>query len=177
VYDEIMRVPLYVRVPGRTTAGTTTDALASHIDLARTVAAIAGVSEAPSLAGIDLTPVLANPSLPGRPSVLFAQDSAWYERCIHTRYAIRGVTDGRYKYARYYGVGGSTTQYGTPWRHPKLFDTDAAFADQDHELYDLGEDPYELVNLANDRGHRPLVREWFHRLKEEESTHFGPLAV
>ena len=121
-------------------------------------------------------PVLAEPGLPGRESVLFAQDSAWYERCIPLRYAIRGMFDGRFKYARYYGVGGSTTQYGEPWRKPKLFDVDAAFEDHDHELYDLQEDPHELVNLANDRGQRAQLRDWFHRLRDEEAAHFAPLA-
>ena len=177
IYDEIMRVPLYARVPALTQPGTRTDALSSHVDLTRTIAAIGGLREAPTLPGRDLTPVLANPGLPGRETVLFAQDSAWYERCIPLRYAIRGMFDGRYKYARYYGVGGSTTQYGKPWRTPKLFDVDAAFEDHDHELYDLEEDPAELVNLANDRGRRRELREWFHRLKAEEAEHFAPISA
>jgi arylsulfatase len=176
LYDEIMRVPLYIRVPGVTTAGTCSDALATHVDLARTIAALGGVASAPSLPGADLTPELAAPgSGSGREAVLFAQDSAWYERCIHTRYAMRGMSDGRHKYARYYGVGGSTTQYGAPARHPKLYDVDAAFEDQDHELYDLGEDPGELVNLAMDRGYRREVRESFYRLRELEAVEFAAL--
>jgi arylsulfatase A-like enzyme len=159
-----------------TQPGTRTEALATHVDLTRTVAALGGIAAAPSLPGVDLTSILADPSLTGRDSVLFAQDSAWYERCIPLRYAIRGMFDGRYKYARYYGVGGSTTQYGQPWRKPKLFDVDAAFEDQDHEFYDLHEDPHELVNLANDRGRRGEVREWFERLRGEEAENFGALA-
>ena len=49
-----------------------------------------------------------------------------------------------------------------------MFDVDSAFEDQDHELYDLQEDPYELVNLAMDRGHRGEAREWFARLADLE---------
>ena len=63
VYEEIMRVPLYVRAPGITTPGTTTDALSTHIDLARTVASLAGADD-PSLVGQDLLPVLRDPSTP-----------------------------------------------------------------------------------------------------------------
>jgi arylsulfatase A-like enzyme len=170
-----MRVPLYVKVPGVTRPGTSTAALTSHVDLAKTIAAMAGVNETPSIAGVDLSPVLADPSTHVRDHVLFAQDSAWYESCIHLRYAIRGLFDGRYKYARYYGVGGSTTQIGKPWRTPKQFDVDAAFEDHDHELYDLHEDPHELVNLAHDRGRRHELRGWFERLREEEARHFAPL--
>ena len=43
VYDEIMRVPLYVKVPGTTTPGSVTSALGSHVDLAATICSLAGV--------------------------------------------------------------------------------------------------------------------------------------
>ncbi len=172
VYEEIMRVPLYARVPGVTRPGTKTDALGTHADLARTVVALAGVSE-PPLPGNDLTPVLRDPAMPGRDLVLFAQDQAWYESCIHLRYAIRGLFDGRHKYARYYGVGGGFTQIGRPWPVPKRVDLDARFDDHDHELYDLQEDPHELVNLANDRGRRAELRAWFDRLRDEERHAFA----
>lgn len=174
VYQENVNVPLYIRVPGVTSAGATTAALSTHVDLAATICAIGGapLDAHPSLSGVDLTPVLKDTNAKARDSVLFALDSAQYERCIHTRYAIRGIFDGRYKYARYYGVGGSTTQIGRRWPSPKLFDDDAAFEDHDHEWYDLAEDPDELVNLANDRGRRAELREWFGRLKVEEAAAF-----
>lgn len=169
VYDEIMRVPLYLRVPGRTTPGSTTAALTSHVDLATTLPILCGATEPlPSMQGIDVSALLDTPEAEGREHVLFCQDSAWYERCIPTRYAMRGMFDGRFKYTRYYGVGGSTTPYGTVWPTPKLFDVDAAFEDHDHELYDLHEDPHELVNLANDRGRRRGLRGFFNQLIELE---------
>jgi arylsulfatase len=176
VYEEVMRIPLYVRAPGLAMPGTSTDALATHVDLARTICGLAGVDgEADALPGVDLTDVLADPATPGREHVLFAQDSAWYDRCIPLRYAIRGIFDGRHKYARYYGVGGGTDQYGRADRNPKLFGEDAAFEDHDHELYDLREDPHELVNLAHDRGRRAELRSWFERLKDAEAKEFAPL--
>jgi arylsulfatase A-like enzyme len=171
VYDEIMRIPLYVKAPGITQPGTRTDALASHVDLATTIPMLGGAAreEIPTFQGHDLRPVLTDPSASVRDHILFAQDTAWYERCIPLRYAIRGVFDGRHKYARYYGVGGGTSPTTGPPKGPKLFDVDAAFEDQDHELYDLADDPHELVNLANDRGRRHEVREWFGRLAELEA--------
>ena len=33
----------------------------------------------------------------------------------------------------------------------------------------LHDDPHELLNLANDRGRRREVREWFDRLRDEEA--------
>lgn len=176
VYNEIMRVPLYVRAPGRIAPGGSTDALASAVDLASTIASLAGLSvaEFPSLKGVDLSPVLSDPTSTAREQVLFAQDSAHTVNIRHTRYALRGVFDGRYKYARYYGVGGGKPNDdfgGKP--SAKLYDVDSAFDDQDHELYDLQEDPDELVNQAHDRGRRAEIRERFAALRALEASAFA----
>ena len=179
VYDEIMRVPLYIRVPGVTTPGSRTSALASHVDLAATIGALAGVPAGtadptagrPTLQGTDLGPVLADPSASVRDHVVFAQDSAQTEHLNQVRYALRGFFDGRTKYARYYGVGGGKPSTGLWGKDPgtKLFDVDCAFDDNDHELYDHDSDPGELVNLANDRSRRAEVREHYERLRAWEA--------
>jgi len=171
VYDEIMRVPLYVRVPGRTSPGTTSTALATHVDLASTICALAG-AEGGGLQGVDLSPVLADPAAAVRDHVLFAQDSAQTTNLNNVRYALRGFFDGRTKYARYYGVGGGKPSTGLWGRSPgrKLYDVDCAFDDQDHEWYDHDDDAVELVNLANDRGRRRELRAHFERLREYEAA-------
>ena len=186
VYDEIMRVPLYVRAPGRTTPGTTTAALATHVDLAATICSLAGVDPAgvldgrgrPSIQGVDLGPVFGDPARTVRDHVLFAQDSAQTAQLNGVRYALRGFFDGRTKYARYYGVGGGKPSTGLWGKDPgqKLFDVDAAFDDQDHEWYDHGEDPFELVNFANDRTRRGELRELFARLRDYEAEELDALA-
>jgi hypothetical protein len=107
-----------------------------------------------------------------REHVLFAHDTAHTDNINQTRYAIRGFFDGRTKYARYYGVGGGKPSSGL-WGRPqgeKLFGVDAAFEDQEHELYDLGEDPHELVNLAMDHGRRAELRACYERLREYEAA-------
>jgi arylsulfatase len=174
VYEEIMNVPLYVRVPGTTTPGTQSSALATHVDLASTIASLAGIDAAdhPTLQGVDLSPVLSEPNTSVRDHVLFAQDTAHTDQINQTRYAYRGFFDGRTKYARYYGVGGGKPSSGL-WGRPqgeKLFGVDAAFEDQEHELYDLGEDPHELVNLAMDHGRRAELRACYERLREYEAA-------
>ena len=91
-----------------------------------------------------------------RDHVLFAHATAHTSNIRATRWAIRGVFDGRHKYARYYGVGGGLPNddfTGVPT--PMLYGPDAAFEDQEHEWYDQQEDPHELVNLAMDNGRRP----------------------
>ncbi|HZU80825.1 MAG TPA: sulfatase-like hydrolase/transferase [Acidimicrobiales bacterium] len=178
VYDEIMRVPLYVRAPGVTAPGSRTDALATHVDLAATVCALAGVDAGTSVQGVDLSPVFADPSARVRDHVLFAQDSAQTENLNGVRYALRGFFDGRTKYARYYGVGGGKPSTGLWGRDPgsKLYDVDAAFDDQDHEWYDHDVDPAELVNLAHDRARRSELREVFERLRVYEAAELDALA-
>jgi len=186
VYDEIMRVPLYVRVPGMTTPGTTSASLATHVDLAATICALAGLdaTEAfgpdgrPTLQGVDLSAVFADPTATVRDHVLFAQDSAQTQALNGVRYALRGFFDGRNKYARYYGVGGGKPSTGLWGKDPgrKLFDVDCDFDDQDHEWYDLDVDPFELENLANDRGRRHVLREAFDRMRAYEVQELDLLA-
>lgn len=177
VYEEIMHVPCYVRIPGVTQPGSVSDALATHVDLASTICALGGVDPAtqPSLKGVDLSPVLADPSASVRDHVLFAHDTAHTDEINHTRYAIRGFFDGQTKYARYYGVGGGKPGTGLWGKDPghKLFDVDADFVDQEHEWYDHAEDPHELVNLAHDAGRRSGLRDNYERLLEYEQAEFA----
>jgi arylsulfatase A-like enzyme len=176
VYEEIMHVPCYVRAPGVTTPGAQSHALATHVDLASTICSLGGVdpSAHPSLKGADLSPALRNPGTAVRDHVLFAHDTAHTRNINNTRYAIRGFFDGRTKYARYYGVGGGKPASGFSKRiGQKLYDVDAAFEDQEHEWYDLNEDPHEMVNLAHDRARRPELRANFERLLEYERAEFS----
>ena len=126
--------------------------------------------------GADLSPVLADPTASVRDHVLFAHDTAHTNRINHTRYAIRGFFDGRTKYARYYGVGGGKPGTGLWGKDPgrKLYDVDAAFSDQEHEWYDLAEDPHEMVNLAHDRGRRAELHANYERLLEYEAAELYP---
>lgn len=177
VYDEIMRVPLYAKVPGVTEPGSVSDALSSHVDLAATICALAGVDAArvrATVQGVDLSPVLADPDTTVRDHILFAQDSAQTVNLNGVRYALRGFYDGTTKYARYYGVGGGKPSTGL-WGKPpgeKLFDVDCAFDDNDHEWYHHDSDPLELVNLANDPSRRTELRDLYEQLRSYEKESF-----
>ena len=171
-----MKIPLYVVAPGVTKPGTVTDAMMSPVDLAATICELGGIQpDNADLPGKSMLPLWSDPNASGREYVLFAQEWAWYDGLINTRYASRGIFDGRFKYSRYYGVGGSSTTRGTPIEHPMIFGSDADFNDQEHELYDLYEDPGELINLAMDRGRRNEVHTWYERLIEAELEEFSKL--
>jgi arylsulfatase len=175
VYSEIMNVPCYLKIPGVTSPGSVSSALASHVDLAPTICALAGVdpTSVAGLAGVDLGPALSDPGASVRDHVLFAMDSAHTARVHDTRYALRGYFDGRLKYARYYGIGGGkpNDDFSLASRESyKRFDVDSTFEDQEHELYDLVDDPGELVNLAADTAGSALARERVATLLEYESA-------
>ena len=183
VYDEIMRVPLYVKVPGVTTAGSVTSVPRQprrpgrhHLLAGRGRRGVVG--RASTVQGADLSPVLADPSASVRDHILFAQDSAQTTELNKVRYALRGFYDGHTKYARYYGVGGGKPSTGL-WGKPpgtKLFDVDCAFDDNDHEWYDHDADPDELVNLANDRSRRSELRDAYERMRAYERESFVRLS-
>ncbi|MEM7094462.1 MAG: sulfatase-like hydrolase/transferase [Actinomycetota bacterium] len=175
-YQETMRIPLYLAAPGVTTPGSKTNALANHVDLARTIAEFAGVdaSDQPTLRGESMTPLFDDQSATIREFVLFAQEWPWYRGVEHTRYASSGIFDGRYKYCRYYGVGGGNDAAGTPLTGDSMqFGRDASFDDHDHEFYDLHEDPHEIVNLAMDRSRRDELRRRFVELRTIEDETYG----
>jgi arylsulfatase A-like enzyme len=174
-----MNVPCYVRVPGMTAPGSVSTSLASHVDLAPTICALAGVdpSRSDGLAGVDQSPVLVDPNASARDHVLFAMDSAHTAKVRDTRYALRGYFDGRVKYARYYGIGGGkpNDDFSLAARESrKRFGADAAFEDQEHEMYDLVDDPGELVNLAADPSRSREVRDHFASLLAYEAAELEP---
>ena len=151
--------------------------MGSHVDLAATICALGGVDPvraAATVQGADLTPVLTDPTASVRDHILFAQDSAQTTRAQPGALALRGFYDGRTEYARYYGVGGGKPSTGLWGKSPghKLFDVACAFDDNDHEWYDHGDDPDELVNLANDRSRGTELQELYERMRayEEESS-------
>jgi N-acetylglucosamine-6-sulfatase len=65
-YEESIRVPMVVRLPGEIPAGTVSDALVSNVDLAPTIADFAGASLPAD--GVSLRPLLTG-------SASFARDS------------------------------------------------------------------------------------------------------
>lgn len=179
-YQETMRIPLYLRVPGRTTPGTRTAALACHVDLARTIAELAGVetAKAPWLVGESLAPLFSDQQAKVRDYILFAQEWAWYVGVEHSRFASTGIFDGRHKYCRYYGIGSNgRDRMGLPFAGPMLLTPDCDFEDHEHEWYDLMEDPHELVNLAHDRGRRAELRRRFDELRAIERRAYAQIAT
>ena len=111
-YDCMARVPLLVRGPG-VAAGQRCRALVSTLDLVPLFYRAMGVEPPATLQGVDVSPLLAEPTREHREWVVSENSGAVM------------VRDDRFKYVQY--------------------------RNGDTELYDLGSDPNELVDLAQRR--------------------------
>ena len=107
LFDTTVRVPLRVKFPKGQFAGKRVDALVQHVDIAPTVAAMAGFSE-PLYMGHDLAPVAAG-EVPGH-EVAFAE---------HVDNFMRSVRDANHVYAEQ--VPGSANKWGLAMEEGNLF--------------------------------------------------------
>jgi arylsulfatase A-like enzyme len=129
-WEESIRVPGIVRYPRATAAGRSTGALFSHVDVAPTMLALAGLPIPSSMQGSDLSGVIRGAER--GPEAAFFQQFVPY-RSDNVLEGWRGVRTARHMYAR------TETE---PW-----------------VLYDLQADPDELRNLAADPASAPVREE------------------
>ncbi|MBD3243632.1 MAG: sulfatase-like hydrolase/transferase [Chitinivibrionales bacterium] len=129
-YEESVRIPLLMRLPGQIPAGTVVnDALVSNgLDLIPTLCDFAGITPPQGLRGMSLRPLThgVKPRAWRDDLLIELSKGMGLGRMIHT---------GRYKYARY-NTG-----------------------DHREELYDLELDPGEMRNLAEDAQYQELKSE------------------
>jgi arylsulfatase A-like enzyme len=111
-YDEVVRVPLILRAPGRVAAGKRIPALVEAIDVLPTILEVLGLPVPKGVQGRSLLPVI--------------EGSGRGARAVHAEFAnIKMIRTDRWKLVHYVRA-----PYG--------------------ELYDLQQDPYELMNRHDD---------------------------
>jgi choline-sulfatase len=145
-YDEAIRVPLIFSNPLAFPQAATTEALASLLDLAPTLAAVAGGYRQSSMAGKDLTPVLRDPSTSVRDAALYSYDDNAGVTGVATQ--IRAIRKHDWMYSVYFLAGSS----GIP---------------NEFELYDLNSDPGQLHNLVNASTYQPAILPTWQELNDE----------
>jgi uncharacterized sulfatase len=125
MYDEIARIPMIVRWPGRAPAGAVCPHPVSHIDLVPTLLEAAGLPAAKALDGRSMLATVREPTRPAR-DVVFVEFGRY--EVDHDGFGgfqpVRAAFDGRLKLV------------------VNLLSTD--------ELYDLAADPDEMVNRIGD---------------------------
>ena len=149
VYDEIANVPLIIRKPGLTPAGSVCTAPSSHIDLVPTIMNYMDLPQPKLLEGRSMLPMLTTPET-GINSEVFIEFGRY--EIDHDGFGgfqpLRGCCDGRYKLAI------------------NLLCTD--------ELYDLKTDPEELNNLIGSGAHAEIRNRLHDRLIDWMNTTRDP---
>lgn len=139
-YDGCIRVPLLIKTPGKV-AGVS-NSLVGSIDLAATISAMAGVEPHHGMQSHDLTPLLDDPTLTPRDSILIEEDQV--HDMVHT---------------------------GRPLRMRTLLTNEARltlYDGQEHgELFDRVSDPEEMRNLYGLQEGAVLQAEMTNRLTRE----------
>lgn len=198
VFKENLRVPLIVCHPD-VSGGGERDAMGSAIDLIPTILAATGLDEGqrgsryPDLKGHDLLPALSGAETKRDQTGILIYNSILYGaseadvvvegiRKLITcdnpstegdppgilpgaRGLIRGIHTGRFKFARFFRTGEHHSP--TDWHMLTNYN--------DLELYDLENDPQELVNLAADaETHQDLILDLNRRLNGLIKREIGP---
>ncbi len=188
-YDENTHVPMLVIHPD-VAGGTTTEALASAVDIAPTLLAFAGLAEDaiadqyPELGGHPLIPALEGRAV--RDGVLVAiesvvtLDASFWEHFADPDVAdrvasgdlrpdwrkrgfLRACSDERFTFARYF----------SPLEPNRPKDVASLFAHNDVLLFDRRSDPGEMVNVATDPGYADVVDRCNARLEALISAEIG----
>ncbi len=137
--DEISsRTPLLIQWEGMIRPGSQTDALVQNIDFAPTLLAAAGVAPEMPMHGVSLLHLFGNPDMPWDRDLYyhFYENPGFHGVARH--YGIRGQ---RYKLVHYY-------------------------QDNEWELFDLENDPHDLVNLYGQSDYDVIVTDLKRRLQK-----------
>ena len=156
-YNGILNVPFIWKVPGLTKPGIT-NSLASSIDISKTILNLLNIpqdDQPPDLQGIDLTPVLKDPTEKVRDSCLVEHDEELEQFKIKLR--LRHLITEKFKLTLYNELPG----YG--------------------DLFDRKEDPLELHNLWFDEKYKDikntLIEQLFHENLNAQSRYPKRLAL
>jgi N-sulfoglucosamine sulfohydrolase len=176
LYEPGMALPCMVRLPGNANGGMTCDGLVTWTDITPTVLDFAGI-EAPAeqFHGRSFAAILDQPSPDNWREEIFASHT-FHE--ITNYYPMRVVRTKRHKFI--FNVAwkldysfASDLWASSSWKaalskqcsHFGARTVDAYIHRPRFELYDLQEDPDEVINLADRPEHRERVRSFIEKLK------------
>jgi choline-sulfatase len=157
MYEEMIHVPLIVHNPKLYPEPRETEALYNHLDLLPTILDLAGIDNPNSFAiGKSIVPVIRDPATQVQDHLLFSFDDSFYLPNNFSGGHIRGLIEGDWTYAVYFGLDGSGLEY---------------------ELYDRKSDPGQLNNLLYDPSAAGVKKEWLrlHKLLTDRFVDAGNL--
>ncbi len=155
VYDAGVQTPLIFAWDGVIKSGTRYSELVSTIDLAPTLMDVAGIETPEDMYGKSIRPVFTDQSVPGREYVFSERN--WHGTDAH----IRTIRTKKYRFIlnSYTHLPNSSSVTIASWRELMRYkEAEKLTPEQSHifeyprpqvELYDVENDPYNLINLAN----------------------------
>ncbi|MCH2181752.1 MAG: sulfatase [Mariniblastus sp.] len=174
VYDAGTRVPMAIEWPGKMEGGRTSDALISFEDIAPTLLTAAGITPPAEMTGHDFLPLATGThDVAWRDALFLERERHANVRARHRSYPCRAVRTDTFLYVRnlmpelwpagdpqwHWAVGPYGDLDNTPIKQLILQGKNQAafqpffqlgFAKRPaEELYDLGQDPHQLVNVAD----------------------------
>jgi len=185
LYDPGVHLPLIISSPRQSRRGVVSQAMASWIDITPTILDAAGVKP-PALPGRSLLPILDDPNPPGWDRVYLSH--TFHEVTMY--YPIRGVRTRQYKYlwnlAHELPFVPASDLYNSPTYQGILRRGDDKLGERSfkaylqrprEELYDLGKDPKELNNLADDPEHAAILAELRQAVRQFQKDTIDPWRV
>lgn len=145
MYEESLRMPLIIRWPGKISSGTEVRELVQNIDYAPTLLSAAGLEVPAEMQGSSLLPLLAGSDVPWRDTIYYH----YYTNGEHNVPRHDGIRTDRYKLINYY-------------------------TDGTYELFDLKNDPNEIMNLYDNPEYRAVVERMKKALEDERKTFAVP---
>ena len=128
-YQGLIRVPFIWSDPRDAAPGGATQALAGTLDIARSLLMRAGLAPANGMQGQDLNPLMADGVASSHDGIVVEGQTSRPYLGLRHQVRVRTFCDGRWRMSLWEGM-----PFG--------------------ELYDLEQDPGEIVNLWSDPGHR-----------------------
>ena len=155
-YDANYRSPLIVSMPGTLPEGKNCSHCVTSPDLVMTFHKFAGIEPAWPMHGHDITPLLKDPAAPWPHAAFYEFAGEHYGRDV-----AKVVNDSPAK-AVYHDVPWYVVARDDHWKLIHYLE-----AGQIEELYDLQNDPEELVNVAGKAENKPVIERMRALLKTE----------
>jgi len=185
-YDFGTHVPLIIYDPKVSRHGKVNHELVSTIDLAPTLLEYAGIKKPGNLNGKSLLPFIRGKSVPWRDYLFTEFTVHWPETC----FPQRSVRDKQYKLTKNLLTGTTNPLYNMYFGRYQwdVVENDLKSASPviqkayqtfnnppPYELYDLKNDPYEFVNLADKPEIKPVLDRLLNQLEKWQQETDDPL--
>lgn len=169
MYEESMRMPFIMHYPKRLKGKAKSDLLINNTDFAPTLIELAGGTVPDYMQGKSFASVVE-----GKTPANWREGTYyryWMHLVHHDIPAHLGIRTNDYKLIYYYSEHYNEEKYGTPtmWWIDESFTIEST--PKAWELYDLKNDPQELVNLYEDPAHQETIKDLKQKLLALRETY------